>query len=658
MGNACKTSERCGAITNSYETITHCEAWQEVGAILHINGFNESEQDLRGEPITYDGTTGIQVHVNHENQVPTAIQKLVLTAKKPWPPSTMAVVQDRWYRRGGMTLVMNEYFNYHMNRPEGELHKLGLSKTQMSEVRTLLEASGELEEVLEAKIRDNMPDDLKKELQDAKIQDIISDDSRYSSWPPLKKALNGTQVALLKGDWLMKFGRLPDERLPKRQRLAAEAVWEKTEMLDRLGNPDKKAVAIVSVSYCWRSENHPDPDGEQLHLLAALVREFAGPYGGPTWHGEVGKYTRNDYCDLWQPVQGPEDVAVFLDWCSLYQQNRSRDEEEEFAKAILDIEIWYAHRATHVWMLTAVPEGVFTAGEKVALDSTYQTRGWPTFEHCVSTLIKEREMVYDMGKLPPLWRRWLDVVTSCKAARHPPKSPDHFETELRMKRFMFKSDCRLLIEKYAKAYNKAICKARELAFSGVSWQPIQLIEIGALLPQCFQLCSFSFYNSLLTEDGGCILAKAAPSCRTLVTLKLYDNVLGDRTAKALAVSLRSCQSLRHLCLHMNEIGDDGAVSLATQVPESNLTVLRLDHNKIGNKGGAAFTKIFPECPRLKCFILSDNILGEERKDSLDLSWRGAGKAHGELARQWFTLTLHERADFDNTELEGYGGIIL
>merc|ERR1711912_84744 len=137
-------------------------------------------------------------------------------------------------------------------------------------------------------------------------------------------------------------------------------------------------------------------------------------------------------------------------------------------------------------MLTAVPEGVFTAGDKGPSESTYQTRGWPTFEHCVATMIKDREMVFDMGKLPPLWRRWLDVVNSCKAVRHPPKSPNHFETELRTKQFMFKSDCRLLIEKYEKAYNSAICKAKDLKFGGIIWKPVQLMEIGAMMPKCFQ----------------------------------------------------------------------------------------------------------------------------------------------------------------------------
>merc|ERR1719424_250816 len=203
-------------------------------------------------------------HSSHDNVVGTAIQKLVLSARKPWPPATMAIVQDRWYRRGGMTLVMQEYFSFHMNRPDGELRKLGLTPKQMTEVRNLLESSGELEELLEAKIRDSMPDAVKTELEEAKIQDIVADDSRYSAWSTLKTALDGESVALVKGEWLMQYGlgKLgPDKRLPKRQDMGKDTHWNNKDLVESLGNPDKRAIAVVAISYCWRSAAHPDPDG-------------------------------------------------------------------------------------------------------------------------------------------------------------------------------------------------------------------------------------------------------------------------------------------------------------------------------------------------------------------------------------------------------------
>jgi len=660
--NTC-SSQHCETLKETFDSVTvHAEGLCESDAChTHVSSLfvgADIAQDKDEDPI--DEATGLHVHVphDHDHGVQAAIQRLVLTARKPWPPATVSIVIDRWYRHGGMTLVMQEFFNYHMNKPDGELQKMRLTQKQMVEVRQMLESSGELEDVLEAKINDNMPESVRRELEDEKIKEFIAEDFRYTTWSTLKAANEGNAVALVKADWLMKYGVAAESRLPKRQVAPANALWNKFDFNQRLGNTDKKPVAIVSISYCWRSPEHPDPDGEQLHLLAALVREFAGPYGGPTWHGEIGKRTQQEFCDLWQPVNGPEDVAIFLDWCSLYQQPRSKEEEDDYAKALADIEIWYTHRGTHVWMLTAVPEGVFTAGDKVTPDSTYQTRGWPTFEHCVSTLIKDREMVFDMGKLPPLWRRWLDVVNSCKAPRHPPKSPNHFETDMRMKRFTFKGDCRLLIEKYEKTYNRAICKAQELVFSGVSWHPIQIIEVGAILPQCFQLQELSLFSCILNEDGGCILAKAAPTCRTLVSLKLFDNVLGNRAATALGDALPNCQSLRHLCLHLNDIGDDGATALAHSLPESCLTVLRLDNNKIGNKGGAAFASVFPECADLKCIILCDNLIADERKASLNLAWCGSGKAPGNLATQWFSYTLHERSDFSTAELEKYGGLIL
>merc|ERR1712096_322454 len=107
------------------------------------------------------------------------------------------------------------------------------------------------------------------------------------------------------------------------------------------------------------------------------------------------------------------------------------------------------------------------------------------------------------------------------------------------------------------------------------------------------------------------------------------------------------------------IGDDGAAALTRILPATNLTVLRLDHNKIGSQGGSWFALCFADCLRLKCIVLSDNKLTENTKVSLDIAWNGAGKQLQRVfAKQWFTLPMHERMHFDTVELEKNGGIIV
>lgn len=291
-------------------------------------------------------------------------------------------------------------------------------------------------------------------------------------------------------------------------------------------------------------------------------------------------------------------------------------------------------------------------------ESLYSSRGWPTFECCVSTLMKDPDMVLDMGKLPPLWRGWTDVTKACGTSREPPKNPASFAKDVRLKAFTVPRDCSMLVEKYGKAYNTAICKANEIVFSDVTWHLHQLTEIGALLPQSFHLESLQCYSCPLDDEGGQILAKAALACPTLVSLRLWENMLGDLTAQALGAALPKCRNLRHLCLHMNSIGDVGAAALAHALPKSDLTVLRLDENVICDKGALSLLAALPACHRLQCFIVRGNAITAESADALRAAWHLTGKEAGSLARIWPKLPGKEKRFYDPVTLEAYGGIIL
>merc|ERR1712129_487267 len=123
-------------------------------------------------------------------------------------------------------------------------------------------------------------------------------------------------VCLLRGDWIVEAAASkPTLQLPRRQELPSDAGWHASQLAERLGEPKKKAVAIVAISYCWLAADHPDPSGDHLKLIAPLVSSFAGPGGCSTWHGEVGQKHQHVFQDLWKPVAGDKDVAIFFDFC-------------------------------------------------------------------------------------------------------------------------------------------------------------------------------------------------------------------------------------------------------------------------------------------------------------------------------------------------------
>jgi hypothetical protein len=215
-----------------------------------------------------------------------------------------------------------------------------------------------------------------------------------------------------------------------------------------------------------------------------------------------------------------------------------------------------------------------------------------------------------------------------------------------------------LNEKYEKAYNRAICKAKELKFSGVSWQPIQLLEVGALLPKCFQVQTFMFYDSILGNDGGCILSKSLPMCHTLQQLHMWRSCVGDRFVIALSQVLPDCRNLRHLGLQSNEIADLGVEALANSLLRTRLTVLRIDKNQVSNYGAQRLMAVISETEELECLVICNNNVDDTRKQALTNTWEAAGKTLCSLPKPWQELHHSEQLHFCSSELEKSGGLIV
>ena len=134
-----------------------------------------------------------------------------------------------------------------------------------------------------------------------------------------KLSLQGGSTLLLKASWLVGFAAIGDKPLPRRQDLPLGAGWGADELIGRVaestdwieamlgGNDDngipipEQPVVLTGVSYCWETKVHPDPRREQLNLLAQVARQ------------RIEARDANPCSDL----------ALFFDFCSLYQQTRT-----------------------------------------------------------------------------------------------------------------------------------------------------------------------------------------------------------------------------------------------------------------------------------------------------------------------------------------------
>jgi hypothetical protein len=261
----------------------------------------------------------------------------------------------------------------------------------------------------------------------------------------LKAAMSTGDTLLVDGIWL-KEQAVAGNVLPPRQGLPDAAASDLTVVTEKLWDdlqepfrPPEGRAYITAISYCWANRNHPDEHGEQLQRLRRPLELMV-----PSW------------CV----------VAFFLDWCSLYQGDRTEEQQEAFKRALKAVNLWYAHPLTWVWALTMVPQGV----------KPYVERGWPCFEKAVGTMIKDSYMFLDLGAAErnvgraryDAFGKFDDLRESAVAGRAAPLTPSTFHKMLEKLTFTNGADRVFVAEKYTSTFTEIFCSAKRLDFSGLT----------------------------------------------------------------------------------------------------------------------------------------------------------------------------------------------
>jgi len=446
---------------------------------------------------------------------------------------------------------------------------------------------------------------------------------KYTKVDSIIEALETGDTVLIKGTWLLEMSYL-DEPLPKRQDLPAEAIWVVEGARDDLpeGRYDAASlranVAVAALSYCWASPGHPDPTGEQLQRLARVVEVFLGFVN---------------------------EVAIFIDWCSLYQQPRTDEQQESFCRALKHVNLWYAHQLVHSWMLTTVPEG----------GKPYMERGWPTFEYAISGLLKNANMFIDLayapedpGPLVNFENLQNDFLMPCRAVRAAPCTPLTFRKKLDSLAFTNGSDRPFVMKRYLSTFREVMASAKHFDMTQLSWSAEQGQELAAALHWCKALQTIGITDSAVNIEGVEAIAAALTQCRNLHTLDLDGCHFGDQGAKAFIRALNET-SLKKLFLSRNDISDEGVALLAEKLEARGarvrevslrgnrvsdagaerlaealrkqgcpLELLRVsDNSKVGDAGAEALASAAEECPGLRLLDCRRTAVSPHGKACLD-----------------------------------------
>jgi len=338
-------------------------------------------------------------------------------------------------------------------------------------------------------------------------------------------------VRLLKSSWLIaraekvKAASSVAERralaLPRRQELEArhpEAFYtcEEVKALKRGSDLAGKPLSVLSVSHCWESAEHPDPQGTTLVKLCDAMR-----------HAMTTAVTNGDY--TWEKLPG--ELAVFFDYGSLYQKSpsgepRTADEHAAFKAALARMQVWYAHQLTTCFFMTTAVD---------AASMPYLERGWPTFEYHVSMLAKAWTssgwpQLFDVG-------RGVDKLFT----RNPPLSTASLRELLETKAFASGADRDLVAFLYQKTAVTTIQGAALLKFNSSGWGPEQLMQfIDQWLPHCEKLEAISFASNPIGPDGAKMLCDSLRlgHCPLATFLNFFNNQIGDEGLAHVAAFLK------------------------------------------------------------------------------------------------------------------------
>ena len=205
-------------------------------------------------------------------------------------------------------------------------------------------AARERKKELEAKDKNEIEAENEEAVEEAakRLVAMAEDDrlealrKKYTDPEPILKALKSGATVMLRDSWLR--DRPPGYVLPRREELEllrgalipaaeVEEVYQKSTGGARKSTGEGPqeceewlrfpALPLIAVSHYWRSKAHPDPEGVTCALIAAALKT--------QWHH--------------YEARGVSEVAVFFDWCSLWQEPRSTENEQTFKDSLGSINV-------------------------------------------------------------------------------------------------------------------------------------------------------------------------------------------------------------------------------------------------------------------------------------------------------------------------------
>ena len=245
----------------------------------------------------------------------------------------------------------------------------------------------------------------------------------------------------------------------------------------------KKAI-ICSVSHSWETREHPDPCRFQLEQIVNYESLFDAAY----------------FDDIW----------LFYDYVSLFQFQRTPEEDVHFQAAMGNMHTLYAHNFTRTFRIERLtPEPVWQA---MLENSAEQVRVYFDQVKAVSPrplkdLVENRVPYSDQGwcKAEVEWSSTRDFTAKnqridaaaaeeeCSGLKgRVPTTPELFEAQMSKAKFTHRADAGSVQFLQAKIYHQKVSACQEAVFEHLP--TAEVAKLAAALPHYKQLRTLCLWN--------------------------------------------------------------------------------------------------------------------------------------------------------------------
>lgn len=198
----------------------------------------------------------------------------------------------------------------------------------------------------------------------SRFDDRCYDPSIYDDIEALIEYSEYAKVKWIKAGYLLELAdRGKGTRFPRCQDIPVEAVCTMDELRTWAA-----LRSLLAISYPWHSPAHPDPTGVSLKQICDFIKKY--------------------YASL------PKDVRsmcpCFIDFCTLAQIPRTKEECKLFVRGIKNLNLVYRHEQTMVLRLNGpVPDEKDDPDHRVTNRRPYHQRGWCACEHRIAEMKQE-----------------------------------------------------------------------------------------------------------------------------------------------------------------------------------------------------------------------------------------------------------------------------